>query len=255
LLIDTAAIVDAYRKAKVLPTIINHIRYSMLLAFGLLWLVYFMVNNIVINHKVERKIQVLIFLYLFITLHVLAVRSGLILFYAGTLLYLTLVGFKHKKYKLLLGFYVVLMLMLMLMINAIPQLKNKIKYTKYDWDMHTQDIDLSQFSDGKRIAAYVASIDVISEKPWIGVGPTKVKPALDAYFSVHYPTLKSSFIDPHNQFLNAGVAAGLLGIVGLFVTVYVPFICSKMHHSSLSAAFLVMITLSFLVESTLETQL
>ncbi len=252
---DFNAINNSYLKASTMPTFISHIRFSLLIAFSLIWCLHAYFNDSILRYKSEKKVLLILFLYLFITLHILAVRSGLVAFYISFLVYASSYYIQQKKWRQLLITFTILVFGFMLMYSTIPSLQNKIKYSVYDWELFVTNTELKNISDGKRFAAFEAAYSIFKNNLWAGVGLPNVKREINSYFTVHYVSLKNEYLDAHNQFLNTSVAAGIFGLVGLLVTLFGCILYSHLKQSLLARAFVSIMFLSFLVESTLESQL
>jgi hypothetical protein len=77
---------DNFGKGGVLPTPTNHIRYSMIIASSLVLCFFFAIENWKLKYAWERWIYTSLSLYFFIFLHIVSVRTGLVVAYAGIVL-------------------------------------------------------------------------------------------------------------------------------------------------------------------------
>ena len=97
-LFDLETINDAYKYAKVLPTPINHIRYSLMVCFAIIIGIHLYYKDFYLKYKFEKKLIFVGTLFLIIFIHLLSVRSGLVALYL-TLIYLIVrYVFYHKKF-------------------------------------------------------------------------------------------------------------------------------------------------------------
>jgi Lipid A core - O-antigen ligase and related enzymes len=194
-------------------------------------------------------------IYLFVFLHLLAVRSGLLGFYVSAFSYLLVLAIRQNSFKFLVTSVVVFSSIGAILYFNMPTLQNKLKYTLYDWHLYKHNSELKNISDGKRFIVYDAALQLIKKNPIIGVGIGDVKIEMNKTYKAHYEALSDIYLDTHNQWLHSWVAAGLIGFIAICCVVFLPFYYSKMYNDTMCISFLVLMCFSFLFESTLETQL
>lgn len=100
------------------------------------------------------------------------------------------------------------------------------------------------------------AVQVIKEHPVLGVGVGDRIDELNYYHSSHYATDWNNF-NPHNQFLDSWVAAGLPGILLTMAIYILPAIYAlrKRPAMKILAAFVLIAGVTSLVESVLERQM
>ncbi len=255
-ILDYEAITKAYMQAHVLPTFINHIRFSLMVAFGSLTAFYLYHKRYFYFGSWERYLQLGLGFMLMIFLHILAVRSGLLAFYL-CIGYGLLLLWKSQKRG-------VAILLLAIMVAApigaywtVPSFKNKMGYVRYDVMRYFSNKDVSQLSDSRRIISWKVGVEAASQTPLVGVGIGDVQSEMDAVYSKDYPSLtKENWLLPHNQFLYIYTGLGLLGLLLFTMIVFTPLIINWVYfHDHLYTAFNIIILSSFMSESTLETQI
>lgn len=247
--LDYTAITESIRKGQAIPTPINHTKFSILIAIALnaqiiLWL----------QKRSERRlganwIQGLLMLFLFVSLHVLAVRSGIICFYAAfiitTLIYLV----RQRSYYAIIGLGCLVAIGPYLGYTYVPSLQNKVNYTVYDLDMYRQGKG-NFYSDSERIKSFVVGSEVWKQNPILGVGIGDVKAECVAIYNQKYQ--KSKRLVPHNQYLYTGVAFGILGFL-IFIGSYgLPLFWNRGYQDPLLLSFFIILSLFCLVERPIE---
>ena len=124
----------------------------------------------------------------------------------------------------------------------------------YDIELFQKKIDVDKTSDGKRIITLICSSNLIQKNPILGVGVGDLKNDLYEEAAVQYPNILKEKIEPHNQFLWIGAAMGLIGLFVFVLGMYMPFYKQFYYSDILLSSFFLLVSLTFLVEATLETQ-
>lgn len=107
----------------------------------------------------------------------------------------------------------------------------------------------------QRFEFWKASLHIIREHPVLGVGTGDVNAAMQsAYEEIDTQLLPHFRLRPHNQYLTFWVAFGIAGPIILLVIVLLPFLNKGQYRGYLFTVFIVLITLSFITEDSLETQ-
>lgn len=286
-LLNIELITEDYHQGHVLPTLGNHIHFSLMLAYAILigaWLTKAQFSLIEVirdawkkgrkgektwtaNHRshqqitwwitMERYLLLGITLFLLCFIHILAVRSGLLALYVAIGVLMISYVYQRKGWRWTLLGLVGLILGGSLAIQYSPTLNKKYKYTKYSvekWWSGEQAIDHS--SDSKRIASIVTGIHLGNSHFLYGVGVGDTKQAMQTAYGQRkgYELLQNSDLLPHNQWVYQYAATGLIGLmVFLYATIY-PLVWRKAYRQPLFLAFHLIIFTSFLVECTLERQ-
>lgn len=229
---------------------VYHIEFSVITAIVLL---------ILIGWKMEDKIPKImgthVFFYvvfggLFIALHVLSARTGLLGFWSGILI----MNFKHGK-KISLK-YILIGIVALTSMFFIPSIQNRIINTYEDLTAVTQNKDLNHKSFGQRWEAWKAIVHAGIETPWFGVGQCNIERKMQQSFD----ELKSNLdaenrISPHNQYLQWFIEIGLIGMMLWLMCYSVLF--SWMRRNGVSQkiwSVVIALALSINFESLMERQ-
>jgi len=108
----------------------------------------------------------------------------------------------------------------------------------------------------QRLEHWKAAKQIIKKHGLIGVGTGGNQKAFDqAYVQINSPLLEENRLRSHNQFLAFFVSYGVLGIISFCLLLLFSFYLAWKSRSFLALMFLVVISTSFFIEDTLETQL
>jgi O-antigen ligase len=231
-----------------LPTPIHHIRFSLLIAYTIIVGFWLLINKVVYRFSWEKWLISACVFFLFVWIHILSVRSGIVVLYVTLFLLSLQYVFKTKRY--LLGLAVILMIMAapFLAYNFVPSFKNRMDYALYDFK-NMQNGETKNFSDGERIISLQIGMEIGNENPLFGIGIGDLDNEVSKIYAEKYP----DFIvkRPHNQILFFYAAIGIIGtIVFLFLFLF-PFFYQKNYKDELLLAFYIIIFLSFMVEATI----
>jgi O-antigen ligase len=243
---------EAYTTGNAMATPINHIRYSLLVAFSTAaagWLALGADST-----RRARGLWLGLGLFLAVFLHVLAVRSGLLALYlilAYAFLRWMLVG---RDWRRALPAMVLVVLAVVAAFRFVPTLQNRIRYARYDLERFAEGEVNPDLSDAKRIGSLHAGALLFREHPLLGVGTGDVPSAIQPVYAEHYPDLVENQPLPHNQWLFTGAALGLMGLLALSASLILPWTARGLPREGLFMAHQLALWSSMLTEATLETQ-
>lgn len=106
-----------------------------------------------------------------------------------------------------------------------------------------------------RVLVWKAAVEIIKENIVLGVGTGDTKDKmLEKYKEMSMIKEYESKLNAHNQFLNTGVAIGILGSVLLISSFILLFLSGIKSSNMLGVGFSLLLVFNFLTESMLETQ-
>ena len=255
-LLHASTINDMYLHSKVMPTEPDHIRFSLMItlaiAAGALLLTYDAVQRAWRPWLIGAVVALALFL------HLLAVRSGEMTFYALGGLAILWLMLRKRQWKQAMALVATLLLLPLLSYVAFPTFRNKVYNTQEDVGKVKQ-IDASEgknFSIAARVYSYKSALAIWQDNKWVGVGKPDLEGEMAKRYAKLYPEMTSEFyIQPHNQYLYNLAAYGALGLLVFCVGLFYPAWWARHKCAPLLLAQYVSIFLSFLVEYTLETQI
>ena len=249
-LFDFEAINEILKQGQHMPMPGNHIRLSLLMAYGV-------VSGLTLYRSLPKedrlwKNGVLIStLFLGVFLHVLSVRSGLAGLYAGLLVVLIHEVLVQRKWKGAVLGAILIILAPLIAYQTVPSFRNKVNYVKWEIWMQQQGQASGQLSDAGRWMSWQIGWSIWKDHPLLGVGPGNVKQEVYRKYAAEYPNVQKKRM-PHNQYLSVGAGMGVIGLL-IFMTAFLWALrYRKFWFNSELIAFYTIILVSGLVENTLE---
>ncbi len=245
---------ESYIHSKVMPTEPDHIRFSIIVTLAIAAAVLLLVHRAVPPAWLSWVKAAIVALALF--LHLLAVRSGEMTFYAlGGLAILWLV-LQKRQWKRAGTLATLLVLLPTFSFLAFPTFRNRLYNTQEDVSKVQQSSEGKNFSISARVYSYRTALSVWNDNKLLGVGKPDLAGEMAQRYASLYPKLTPDFyILPHNQYLYNLAAYGALGLLVFCVGLFYPAWWARRKHAPLLLAQYMSIALSFLVEYTLETQI
>lgn len=211
---------QSYLSAKTLPVLMDndHLRFSWLLSVGMLGALR---GWDTAEHKLHRRLALAAVLLIFMFLHLLAARTGLLLAYFFGLGYvLTQRRFGSRRYNVLAFMLIIAVAIVALL--SVPTLQNRWKYLRYTYQ-HGVGNYLPGSTDGNRWLSLRAGWEVLQQHPW-GVGLGDVRSVIFQWYDTHYPGMQETDKQfPANEWLVHGCAAGWPGVLLFTVALVAPF--------------------------------
>lgn len=233
---------------------INHIYYSILLAFSTLSCIYFLLFPYA-HHKSNTVYFSFATVLQLIFLHMISSRTGLAAFYVATAGGLFWIIIKNKKYWLGLAGMGILIAVALLAVLTVPGLKNRFENTKTDINKYKTGQDLNHYSISMRLEALKTSWNLYKKSPVLGVGAGDLESEMKAQYRLQQSTLlEENMKQPHNQFLQELTTTGLPGFLLLLFIFIFPLFSRHLKENLLFFVFLLVCFTAFQVESVIERQ-
>jgi O-antigen ligase len=252
-LLNFEEINELLKKGQPMPTPRNHIRFSQLMALGILgggWLVW---KKYYWKNPFEKKLILFITVFLFLFIHMLSVRSGLVALYSAVAVLTLQYIYLHKKFLAGAGIFVVLISMPVLAYQLIPSFRSKIAYMRYDFLMYQRG-EGGLYADSGRIVSLKVGLHLAGEHPVWGVGPGNLRREVAAVYKENYPGYDQP-LTPHNQFLYVLAGSGAVGLSVFLAAFFVPLFYRRNYRHPLLLGFYVLVFTSFLLEHTIENSI
>lgn len=233
----------------------DHVRFSLLVVISLLTVLQLRVSKRANPGKFMFILLLLYFLVGVVYLHVLAVRTGLICFYLGAIVFLFsyLQNSKHKTRFVLL---LVLMAAVPLLSYFIfPTLRNRISYLKYDLAFIQKDTYQPGSNDGNRYASMKAGWSMLKKASLVGVGFGDIKMGADSFYSKNYPQMTmDDRILPSSEWMMYGAGTGWPGLILFTAVMIIPFFIRRVEEKRSWIMINIFIASSYLFDIGLEVQ-
>lgn len=211
---------EAIGRGKPMDTPVNHIKYSLFVAFAaIVGIVLWLKEK---SGTWQDKALLSLSIWLTVYLHILAVRSGLAVFYLTAFALIVYFVYKHKKFKLGAVLALGLILAPFVASKFVPSLFRKVGYMNYDHMMY-QKGEGRTYSDSERLTSYKMGWDIAKRHMLLGTGIGDIKKECnDTYKKLEISNLKAVY--PHNQYLFTWASMGLFGLfiflIGSFWPLY-----------------------------------
>lgn len=253
-LLHARTINELYLHSKVMPTEPDHIRFSLIVTLAIAAGALLLANNAVPPSWRKWLIGAVVALALF--LHLLAVRSGEMTFYALGGLAILWLALRARQWRRAGALAAALLLLPAVSFVAFPTFRNKLHNTREDVSKVQWSAEGRNYSIAARVYSYRAALAVWQDNKLIGVGKADLPGEIARRYALLYPGIPSGLhLQPHNQYLYNLAAYGMLGFAVFCVGLFYPAWWARRKSAPLLLAQYVSIALSFLVEYTLETQI
>lgn len=246
---------EAMSRSKPFPVPANHVRFSLMVALGAFCSFYLFKKSLVLISKWEKTIQLILCLFFIGFLHLASVRSGMVVLYIIILSVVLYYTFRSKK--ILFGLLAIGSLIIISVTSyyVFPTVRNKVDVTLRDIGRTDNVASANYYPMSARIYSYRIGYYLWKEKPLLGVGIANLKREVSKEYIARYPVI-FNHIMPHNQYLRYLTSFGLIGFLVFMISFYFPLFYKKNYiREPLLGIHYLIVSLSFLFEGTLETQL
>lgn len=113
-------------------------------------------------------------LFLLVFIHVLSVRSGLLVLYLALLVWLLRYVFLTRRWAVAAALGIMLVLLPAAAYQTFPSFRNKLAYARWDLLQHQQGTG-ANYSDSDRLTSWKAGWEVGKKNPLFGVGAGDLK--------------------------------------------------------------------------------
>ena len=235
-----------------IPVPRNHIRFSLILATGILAGGWLWMKGFYWRWRWERKALGAAVIFLFLFIHILSVRSGIIGLYAALLFSIVRFVWRTRRWGIGLIALIIIGILPIVAVSAIPSFRMRVQYMLWDWQQYRQDVG-NTYSDSERWISLHAGWQLWQENPVLGVGAGDLPAEVRRVVGERYPGYTEAPKLPHNQFLYILAGTGLLGLAFSLTAFFAPIFVGQSRHFYLFAVFQILVFASFLVEYTIET--
>ncbi len=235
-----------------IPVPRNHIRFSLILATGILAGGWLWMKGFYWRWRWERKALGAAVIFLFLFIHILSVRSGIMGLYAALLFSIARFVWRTRRWGIGLIALIIIGILPIVAVSAIPSFRMRVQYMIWDWQQYRQDVG-NTYSDSERWISLHAGWQLWRENPVLGVGAGDLPAEVRRVVGERYPGYTEAPKLPHNQFLYILAGTGLFGLALSLTAFFAPVFVGRSRHFYLFAVFQILVFASFLVEYTIET--
>jgi hypothetical protein len=138
--------------------------------------------------------------------------------------------------------------------NSEKGLQKRLNRILFEWSNYRAGGDPDGHSVMQRWEFWKTAASIIKHNVWLGVGTGDVKNAFQqAYTENNSPLDEKYRLRAHNQYLTMWVTYGIVGFI-LFCLIICSPIIRKNGRDSFTVMIVILVTMSFLTEDTLESQ-
>ena len=246
---DFGRINSLISKGQSMPTPSNHIRFSLTLAFSIIGGIILWWDRFYFSNPNERYLIRGITLFLFVFIHILSVRSGILALYLGLFIIGIYYAILSKKHWVILVILTGLVVIPFTAIQTIPSLYQKIHYSKWDYSEYLQGRGGN--SDSERIMSLKVGMKIGNQHPILGVGAGDLKQEVKKIYN-SYDMEKFSFRKPHNQLISIYAGTGIVGLFLFLFAFFYPLFYQENYRNPLFLTLHAIIFMSFMTENTIE---
>jgi hypothetical protein len=250
-LLHAEAINVAIKQGKPMPTPGNHIRFSLLLAYAVVCGAYLYWKKFGWKFRWERKLIFGLTVFLFLFMHFLSVRSGLLVMYLAVGTMGLFYSIKTKRYWIGAAVIAMITLLPLLAYLLVPSFRAKIEYMSYDQWMRNRN-EGGLYADSGRIYSLETGWEIFKAHPVIGIGTGHLQRAVDETFQTKYPEVPHPLM-PHNQFLYTAASWGISGLIVFIWAFFYPLFYRRNYRKPLILASYVIFFAMCMLEHNLET--
>lgn len=250
-LISPVDYIEKISQGQAIRTPSSHIRFSMLVAVAIVLSQITVHSGLFRLVKPQKTILILLGSILFVFLHFLAVKTGLLTLYLAIIGYLSLQAIYRKSYRGLLWAVLLIISSALISYQIFPSFKAKIHYSIWDISQYGQE-DNAYLSDTYRLKSMVYGIETFKSSPVRGVGYHRLDDETRQVYLRHEESAESVKL-PHNSFIYILAASGLIGAILSFPGIILPFFRQRFDVNPYLLPIGIILWISCIVEPTLET--
>jgi O-antigen ligase len=252
-LLNYQEIIALMKEGQPIPTPRNHIRFSITLAFSILAGIILIRKHFSLRYSWERKVLIGATAFLFLMIHFLSVRTGMLVLYAGLFALTLQIVIENRKWWLLLAVTMGLSALPVIGYYAIPSFQTKINYMRWDW-MQFQEGKGAEYADSGRLSSLIVGWELWKQHPVLGVGMGNLRNAVEKEYTERFPAFEQPHM-PHNQFLFIAAGSGGIGLAAFIFGFFYPLFYKQNYRHPYLLAFYAIITTAFMLEHTVENSI
>ncbi len=237
-------------RGKAIPTPSNHIRFSLSIACGVFVAAAFTLEKKIFGLKGEKYLCGVLTIFLFLFLHILSVRSGLLAFYVALAVFLVQFIYRSRRWGIGLAGIIAMIAIPYFAVIYVPSFKNKYYYMKHDVHSYFEG-NGKNYSDSERLISLNAASEIIREHPIIGVGAGDLKREMSLVYA-NKSAEDAAEKMPHSQFVTVLAGTGFVGMILFLISFFVPLFSQRNYKNYLFTALHVIFFMSFFSENTFE---
>jgi O-antigen ligase len=252
---DPETILLGLSEGQPIPVPRSHIRFNLMLVVAVVSGGWLWTQRSYWESNKQRNLFGGVIIVLFLFIHFLAVRSGLMALYGALFISVIWWIVQTRRWAWGVAGLIGLLALPVAAWLALPSLQNRIYYMMNDWDHYQSQSGGESYSDSERFISLHVGYAIWKDHVTIGIGAGDLERATLEKTHALYPIYEESPKLPHNQILYVLAGTGLVGLLASLVAWLFPWRLVRYRNCYLWVSFQVIIGISFLVEYTLETSI
>ena len=236
-----------------MPTPRNHINYSLMLALGVVSGACLYSMGYYWRYAWERQLILGVTFFLFLFIHLLSVRSGILALYVALFLLSARYILISRRYGLGLVILAALFAMPLAAYRYVPSFRAKVDYMRWGL-IKFQEGEGAAYADTGRIVSLKVGWELARQHPVFGVGAGNLKQEANRMFEQSYPQLPEPLV-PHNQFLFVLAGTGVVGLLLFLFALFYPLFYRQNYRHPFLLGFYGIVLTSFAIEHTIENSM
>ena len=256
-LLNFDAMMSAWAQGRAVPLARTHVRTGMLLAVAGVAMCYqaaYATLGLLRLPRAHRVAAYVLAAILVVSIHVLAIRTALGMFYVGAAVLLARLVATRLTWRQSGAALALAIGGLAVGAYASPSIVRKVSLMAWDLSkLGDGDDDAAVYSDGGRILSQAAGWRIVRADPLLGAAPEGLPARLSTeYAALGYPGVT---LRPHSQWLYTWSAAGLVGLVAVVLALAAPAFRQNWLRRPLVAEMLAMVVALTPVDACLESDM
>lgn len=234
---------------------INHIYFSIVNAFCVFAGIWLLRSRELILFKGERPLIIGMTVAVFIVMHIMTARTGLVAMYLTGMLLGAAYVIRNRKY--LIGAIALVLLLGMPFVGyyGVSSFRHRVDNTWWDVSRYFAGKDPNYLSIGTRLESWKTAWSIFQKRPLLGVGMADLWADMtDQYVEDETLLCPENFVLPHNQWLRNLAGFGLLGFTVFAIGWFWPVLDRRIRKGTLFWCFWIIYSFAMLAESTVERQ-
>ncbi len=248
---DYEGIMHSLSRGQHMPTPSNHIRFSLTIALAILGGTLLWQQGFFLWLPIERWLIRILVVFLWLFVHLLAVRSGIAALYIGALA--AGLGWAWQRRQVWLAIVMILIVAAgpVIAYYTLPTFKQKVHYVRWDWQQYRSGKGV-HYSDSERFASLRVGWALWQQHFFWGTGAGDLKIAVEAQYQAMFAGKGFKAKLPHNQWLTVAASTGLWGLLLFAFAMWAPLCYKGWWRYPPWLAFHAIIFSSLMVENTFE---
>ncbi len=230
-----------------------HIHFGLMTALAIIFCYAFIRFSRV--HILEKFILGTIAIFLFIALHVLAYRTGIVSIYICILSEIVLTILYGKKYILGICLLIVTITVPLISYYSFRSVQERVQNTKFDILRYKQGKDINYYSLSQRFAAWETAFGIYKKNWLFGISAADLQDEMSKQYAIKdFGLKKENQVLIHNQYFFYAVCYGIIGLGFLLYMLAYCLALAWRKKNPIYLQFVVLFSAAFMIDTLLEMQ-